>query len=259
MNPYQLGINRAKALRGEWQLGSGPIGDIFGLLEEHGIDVVRWPMDRRISGCLAKVPEVGPIIFINNRFTLGHQAFTAAHELYHLVSDQTQTVRWEVLTKEDGPKPDVERAADAFAAEFLMPPPGIVAALGGMAIRSIDVEHVIRLQILFGVSYVSMTYRLHNLKIINKRKLNRLLEERYPARRALELGYDARIVFGDPQPIYPRRFRRLALRALLNGDISRAKFKELLEISETEFDRMVKEAQLEELLVEGDDLPLNEP
>ncbi len=254
MSPYRHGRRGAKRLRGEWQLGDGPVKDIFLLLDEHGIETVRWPMESQVSGCLANVPEIGTLIFINTNRTRGHQVFTAAHELFHYRDDPAKPFRWEDL-KASGRKPDVEKSADAFAADFLMPFTGIRAVLDEMEISSktLGVDDVIRLQMRFGVSYEAMVYRLRDMSQISDRHRGRLLNEEHPARRALELGYSEKEIFGEPGPVVPKRFRRLALNALLQGRMSRRRFQTLLGMNEETFTQVMKEAGLGHHLAEKDE------
>lgn len=236
---------QAKSLRGEWDLGHDPV-DIMRVLEDHGYDLVRWPMESDVSGCLARVPEIGPVIFINTRDrTLGHQRFTAAHELYHLRFGDDETVQWEDLRNEESQSGE-ERRADAFAAQFLLPGPGLSSALEdlGKTGKNLEADDVIEVQMRYGVSYEFLVYRLNNLGLLTAHKKDQLLQDVRPVRRALELGYEASDIYGDEGPFFPKRFRSLAIRALEEQKISVKKFRSLLRMDEEEFRDFVRTMEL---------------
>ena len=232
----------AKALRGEWELSTEPV-KVFRVLEDHEYNVVRWTMESNVSGCLAEIPDVGPVIFVNtlNR-TLGHQHFTAIHEMYHHRYGKSDVLKWENLQDHDD-KPLEESLADVFTAEFLLPGPGIKAAMEDMGVtgRELEPEHVVEIQMRFEVSYKFLVFRLDNLGFITTHKKNKLLEEIQPLRRALELGYDDLDIYGQEGPFYPKQFRFLAIKALKENLISAKKFRSVLELGEERYQRYLQE------------------
>jgi len=255
-NPYKKGTDRAKELRGKWDIGNGPIRDLFLLLEDHGIESVRWEMESKISGCLTEIPELGPLIFINIDRNMGHQVFTAAHELYHHLFEETRPFRFENLSDNNEKSPS-EKSADAFAAEFLVPPSGLMSVLKDMDLMnvSLSLENVIRVQMRFGVSFRMLVYRLGDLGFISDRERNTLLNKN-PGQKAFEMGFTKEDVFGPDGPIFPRRFRRLAVSALVNAQISRGKFMELLHLTRDEFHELVRELGIEDELAPKEVHPL---
>jgi Zn-dependent peptidase ImmA (M78 family) len=96
--------------------------DVFAVIVELGIPLVFKPLESALGLCLPK-PVRG--IMITTKRTLNIQRFTAAHELGHAVLDHDASIDKQIF--ERGPlEPQNGRdlkevAADAFAAEFLLP------------------------------------------------------------------------------------------------------------------------------------------
>lgn len=105
-----------------------------------------------------------PIIGINLKRPITRQRYTAAHELCHHLKDSNKTFTCEV-----SPKSDVERYAEKFAGELLMP----LKYLKEKAMEYenngfVDFEDVIKIADYFGVSFQAcvfrLAYRLHMIK-----------------------------------------------------------------------------------------------
>jgi Zn-dependent peptidase ImmA (M78 family)/transcriptional regulator with XRE-family HTH domain len=144
-------VQAAKLLREEWSLGTGPIPSVVHVLERHGVrvfsadaeadvDAFCFWNDGRAFAILsrAKSPERG--------------RFDGAHELGHLTCHRTEDFH-ELRSK------DVEREADAFAGEFLVPS----AALAAHAPSRITAETVMKLKRAWGVSEMAMIRRLKEI------------------------------------------------------------------------------------------------
>ncbi|MFA4029650.1 MAG: hypothetical protein GDYSWBUE_000943 [Candidatus Fervidibacterota bacterium] len=77
--------------RGRLQLGDGPIRDIFLLLENQGVHVIRISLpNSQLDGIFAYDPEKGAFVLINTNRTKGKQTFTAAHEYCHYLRDRSR-------------------------------------------------------------------------------------------------------------------------------------------------------------------------
>lgn len=119
-------VAAAKALhldlesRARLELGEGQI-DVFGAIESLGITLVFKPLTSALGLCLPS-PLRG--IIITTERVLSIQRFTAAHELGHAVLDHSGSID-RTLNYRSGFAADLhdlqEIAADAFAAEFLLP------------------------------------------------------------------------------------------------------------------------------------------
>jgi Zn-dependent peptidase ImmA (M78 family)/transcriptional regulator with XRE-family HTH domain len=103
-----------------------------------------------------------PLIFVNSDFPNPRSLFTMAHELGHVLAgyaDDSIT-----LDRELSGSTDAERMANAFAANYLMPEDFILPELTE---RGRKVSTLAYLTYMLGVSYESLIYRLHNLRLIN--------------------------------------------------------------------------------------------
>jgi len=134
------------------------IYDIFEILENECI-LIRKPLDNfEISG-FATYLEGNIIVFLNSSFTLGHERFTAAHELGHLVMHKERLIRENLLTR----GVDTEREANIFAVEFLMPDEGIKEIFHriiNVEANMVETRHIVSMHNYFKISYKAMLKRL---------------------------------------------------------------------------------------------------
>ncbi len=98
----------------------GPV-DVFGAIADLGVSLLFRPLDGLLGACL-RLPDVGAGILVTTRRGLHMQRFTAAHELGHFVLEHDGSLDREICFPGQTANRDLkEIAADAFAAEFLMP------------------------------------------------------------------------------------------------------------------------------------------
>ena len=91
------------------------LSDIFDVLAEVAL-LIRKPIaSDEISG-FSTYFEEHFIVFLNSNFTLGHERFTGAHELYHLIYNK-EILKEKVILDKEKYKVEEERA-DIFASEF---------------------------------------------------------------------------------------------------------------------------------------------
>ena len=119
----------ADDIRVKWQLGIDPIPNMTELLEEKGLKVLTVKLPERVSGftCLVQRPQGQaplPVIVVNSRFSLERRRLTLAHELAHRLIDT------DCLDDKDE-----EKAANLFAAAFLMPAENLL--------REVDLQRIL--------------------------------------------------------------------------------------------------------------------
>lgn len=238
------------------RLGAGlsPTGDLAELLEAQGLRTAAVSLPDNISGLTLSDPKIGVFVVINADHAPLRKRFSLAHEYAHVLIDRDRSG---ALSRAENRADLLEVRANAFAAEFLMPAEGVnqfVHALGkGGASRSqvavfdeaevvqveqrsppgsqdIQLYDVARLSHHFGVSRISMIYRLKNLRLISEAELQRLIEqERAGDGRAIAdfLRADDPTDRMDVREDFRRRFLALALEAYRREDITRSKLAEL--------------------------------
>jgi Zn-dependent peptidase ImmA (M78 family) len=79
---------RANYIRNSLGLGQSPIADIFSLVEELGIILFKKPLKSEGVSAVFFKNSQNYMILINSSKTLGHQIFSAAHELSHYFFDK---------------------------------------------------------------------------------------------------------------------------------------------------------------------------
>lgn len=134
------------------------------IAERYGISVrhasFKPPYATDLYGYIAK--RNGEIkITVNSENSYGRKRFTIAHELAHFFLHHNKQ-ELDFLDLRSTERDDKERAADAFAAELLMPEVYVRAEHDKLMFPTVrQLAHV------FGVSEEAMYYRLKNLQITN--------------------------------------------------------------------------------------------
>jgi Zn-dependent peptidase ImmA (M78 family)/transcriptional regulator with XRE-family HTH domain len=102
----------ASQVRAQWGIAPGPAPDIAGLLEAHGITVIRLPLGSSDVDAFSLPFADHPVVVLGtDKDDRARSRFDGAHELGHLVVHGEQI--WGVK--------EVETQAHQFAAEFLLP------------------------------------------------------------------------------------------------------------------------------------------
>lgn len=152
---YSAPAAAARMIRQHWRLGSQPIPHVVRLLESKGIVVTMLPFSEsgRVNAfsCAKQLPK--PVVILtSDKDDVYRHRFKAAHELGHL------------LMHGDAQPGDIEheRAANAFAAEFLMPSASITAQLPSRP----NFAAYSKIQSVWGVSINSVIYRSRELGLL---------------------------------------------------------------------------------------------
>lgn len=102
----------AQAIRDAWELGLGPIPDVVGLLEVHGVIPVEVRGHSDQLDAFSVWVEGRPMVFLStDKNVASRRRFDAAHELLHLIAHRECEVG----------DPALEEVANAFASAFLLP------------------------------------------------------------------------------------------------------------------------------------------
>lgn len=100
----------ARLIRAKWRLPHGPVQNLTSIFENaRGIIVPFDFKTSRIDAVSHWLPGLPPLFFMNKYVPTDRMRFTLSHELGHIMIHQKT------------PSPEIERQANEFAAEFLMP------------------------------------------------------------------------------------------------------------------------------------------
>lgn len=206
--------------------GFGPLEpiDITKVARLSAVTCVYRPLDSGISGIFVRAGSA-QVVLINSAKTLGHQNYTLAHELYHVLYDRE--VAGQPCYAASAKTSVRERGADEFGAHLLMPGQGLyyyLAARGSG--RAISIVDVVYLEQLFGVSHKPMLNQLRSLKLIGRKQAeNWEIGIRQTAR---QWGYDDALYRPTNRKAIETDYAEKARWALDRNLISFAKYEELL-------------------------------
>ena len=228
---YQYSEKLALDERRRLSLGEEPIRDIFLLMETQGVRVVRMNMEESpVDGAFIYSRDKGAFMLINSSQSKGRQFFTAAHEYCHYLKDREKGCPiCQVITNGSGePKKPIERIANLFAANFLMPEASVSKLVSLYAKNRLEAKEVVQLKRYFGVSYQAMLYRLKDLRFIRRPKLQELLETDPAKVEEALFGFTEESV-KEPERL-SERYCKLAVQAYTERTISFEKLAELLKL-----------------------------
>ena len=179
--PSVVGLDwlEAATTLSEWALAHLPLrgagdrrlAEFADLIEDNlKVDVLIEPFANDPLSGAAITDRTFPLLFVNSDHPRPRALFTLAHELGHLLA---QTGGGDVVLDRDlAGSTDSERLANAFAARYLMPETELRQLL--------DSYHrvtptLVLLTDHFGVSYETLVYHLHNLRLIDDEGRDRLM------------------------------------------------------------------------------------
>lgn len=160
---------RAKSLLSDYGIQDVPV-NVHALAREVGARIVEEVLDDDTSGVLV-IKNNQAVIGVNKYHHHRRQRFTIAHELGHFLLHRddasvfVDTIFYRDANSSEG-MDEQEIAANAFAAELLMPEPILRQYLKSQGIDLFDDVAVKRLALRFDVSEQALTIRLINLRLI---------------------------------------------------------------------------------------------
>ena len=147
----------ALTLRDTLNLGINPIGNLMGVLEDHGIYIVEVDANERFDGISALVQDsennsITGAVAIRTSVPGDRQRLNLTHELGHLIMDVNENV-------------DTEKAAFRFGAAFLAPAEQLHWDIGQRR-NNVQIDELCYLKKKYGMSIQAMLFRLKDLRII---------------------------------------------------------------------------------------------
>lgn len=159
----------ARALRAAWQLPPGPVTNLTTAIEEAGGIVLRCDFGtNKVDAVSQWHPDAPPMFFVNVSIPADRTRFSLAHEVGHVIMHQL-------------PTDDMEREADRFASEFLMPADAIAPQLSNLSL-----PRLAALKPYWKTSMAALLRRAGDLEKITERTKN------YLWFRMGQLGYRSR-------------------------------------------------------------------
>lgn len=158
--------NVARALRTAWGVADGPIGNLTSLIESAGAIVILSAFGhRKLSGMSCWPTRDNPLFYLNSEMSTADLRWTMAHELGHLTMHRTPSAG------------DIEKEADDFAAEFLLPARTITPELKALSFARLGA-----LKMKWRVSMKRLIARADQIGAITKTDAVRLSKQ-YNARK----------------------------------------------------------------------------
>lgn len=166
----ELAEQHAQELRDWLGLGSGPIADIFTLIElDLGIRLYqrRLSSASKVAGLFTYDPDIGACILLNANHPLERRTQSAAHELGHFVGTRRNP---EVLEENERFLSRDERYANAFGRAFAMPKKSFAESFEQLqsGMPQLTRRHVILLAHQYNVSREACVRRLEGLGLVKK-------------------------------------------------------------------------------------------
>ena len=215
--PEQSADDIATRERGRLGLGDGPLLQLREVLESDvGLRIFSLKLPSSVAALFAYSDDAGGCLAFNSDQPFERQRMSIAHEYEHFL---TRRHRPEITVLPAYRRvPADERAANAFAASFLMPASGLArrfndlrTARGGLPTPS----DLLRLAHLYQVSFQALLVRLEDLKLLPSGKWDQLEVSGFRV-------HDAKQLMGLPlipadTETFPLRYRYLAVEAFERG------------------------------------------
>jgi len=162
---YVTGYRLARSLRRVLENESERM-DIESLLDDPSVGTVELALsDTEIDGGCVCDTHHGPLVFVNPQSkkaaTAWGRRMVLAHELCHLLFDRHEAVGLGVMSGPWAP-PRIERTANAFAIELLLPLAGVLETVGPAWENTQD-DQVEALMSKYALGITAATQHLHNL------------------------------------------------------------------------------------------------
>jgi Zn-dependent peptidase ImmA (M78 family) len=212
------------------------LSDIFDILSEAAF-LIRKPLDTGELSGFSTYFERQFIVYLNSNFTLGHERYTGAHELYHLIYNADILKKEKILLDDEKHKAE-DTKADVFASEFLMPEDYVKEVF--YKIVNVDKDsvlprHIIRMHNYFKVSYKAMLKRLIQLNLCSIDKYEELVDicslENTEQLQSLTIreGYSIDLITPSKETYVPKEYIELVKTNYERGNISYKNMKTSLE------------------------------
>jgi len=248
---YEQGQELARQERQRLGLGNGPVPDVAETVAMQGVWAVSADMPDNVSGICLFHSTIGAAIIVNQKHSRSRRRFSYAHEYAHVLADRKAKVA--SISSSNNSKDLIERRANSFASEFLMPSRGVAELLDridkgapsretmwffdpatelGEAVekrnapgsQDIAFHDVAFIADWYQVSYEAAAYRLSDLGKVTRSQLKDLLNQKDDGRRYIEQRE-------EQQPLLKSYVRWLAREAFRREAISGGRFRDFVALA----------------------------
>lgn len=238
---YQDARRLAKQVSRSLDLGSRPAVSLVKVLESD-YQVKIWYESLGVEGSAASVVgDFGYAVLMNRDQAPWRRNYNFAHELFHLIT--WKNIPPELLTSNDSLRERVERVAQVFASNLLLPGDTVASEFDRRVeegkIKYVDLIEIARE---FDVSTEALLWSLVHLNRLEQAEVERVLAD--PRFRAMDR--DTMSERWLQPPTLPERFVILAFLAFQKGKISRPRLAQLLRTSLIDLEKTLMEYGLEE-------------
>ncbi len=177
-------------------------------------------------------------LLVNSSKAQGHQNFSIAHELYHILYDNTNNIYICYPGRFKYENKGIERKAEIFAINFLLPDKGVLHYLkkGDTSIENPPLEKITLLESTFKVSHQATLIKLLEMKIITeeyKEKISGGIKK-----AALKYGFDTELYEATNKTQVVSPYISYVKEASEKNLISEGKLRELLRKVELDLDEI---------------------
>jgi Zn-dependent peptidase ImmA (M78 family)/DNA-binding XRE family transcriptional regulator len=247
-----LAEKNAQLLRDHLGVGSGPIADIFSLIEfDLGIRLYQRRLPSKVAGLFTYDDTVGACILLNSNHRIERRAQSAGHEVGHFDGTRRNP---EVLELNEKFASREERYADAFGRAFLTPAAAFTEHFKQLrqfcATDKLSRKLVVLLADKFNISREACVRRLEELGLAKDGSWDWFAKKGLDASDAAEvLGESVRkedSVKGDAARLLSHRMSSMAHAAWERGLMSEGQLSELLKIKRIDLRKIIDEIELDE-------------
>ena len=206
-------------------LGDGPLPEVMMLIDRLGVGVTAAPIESTSFAGMLLIRREIPFVLVNTKLAPVRQRFTLAHELGHWLLRHGEVADSRKLMYSKDPR---ERAANDFAAEFLVPVASVDRWYRMNQVSKTTLEIVAELANEFDVSCEMMIYRLEAAKKVGRDLKGKLVDairrgDHLPIVGTYPSSFDGVSVFhggGNTWPILvPSEMWRTLIAAVRDGRI----------------------------------------
>jgi len=224
----RAGEDAATDERNRLGAGDGPIHDVREILEfEVGLPTFILPLPVRVAGLFVHVDTLGGYVAVNERHPVERRRWTMAHEYAHYLASRHRAEVTTLAPQRRGGA--LERFAEAFAANFLMPRNGLARRFHEFkrGRDRVTAAMLVQLAHSYQVSVQGLALRLESLGLLRSGTWERLRDTEFQSRVAIRrIGPDPG---GDPADLFPRYYRLLAAQLYADAEITESQYARYLE------------------------------